>query len=144
MDEPLTLDAVSIQTGISARRLREWCATGRIKCERDGTHWMIPTSEGERLAALAATAFGSDTDRPVALVVPADVAPRNLGDEVAHRLGLEPASVAMSSLAIDGQDYVVAVWKDGPEEGGLPKLLELAEEVGGALLDGAASRTQTD
>lgn len=50
----------------------------------------------------------------------------------------------MSSLAIDRQDYVVAVWKDGPEKGGLPKLLELVKEVGGALLDGAEPTAQID
>jgi hypothetical protein len=140
MDELLMLDAVSAQSGISVRWLREWCATGRLRCESDGTDWLIPTSEGKRAAALAAARLGAgDGDRPVALVVPADVAPRNLADEVAHRLGLEADSVAMSSLAIDGQAYVVAVWKDGHEDGGLPKLVELAEEVGGASIDGAAS-----
>jgi hypothetical protein len=82
----------------------------------------------------------TDGHHPIALVVPADAAPRNLADEVAHRLVMEAASVAMSTLAIDGQDYVVAVWKDGTHNGGLPKLVELAKEVGGELLDGTASR----
>lgn len=144
MDELLTLDASSAQTGVSLRRLREWCATGRLRCERDGRDWVIPTSQLSNASALAAARMGEgDHDHPVALVVPADVAPRDLADEVAYRLGLEPASVAMSTLAIDGQAYVVAVWKDGDEDAGLPKLVELAKEVGGELLDGTASRAET-
>jgi hypothetical protein len=52
-------------------------------------------------------------------------------------LGLGPTTVAMSKLSIDGQDYVVAVWKDGDGAGGLPELVKLAEEVGGELLEGS-------
>ncbi len=48
------------------------------------------------------------------------------------------ATVATSSLAIDGQAYVIAVWKDGNGVGGLPELAKLADEVGGELLDGLA------
>lgn len=143
MDDILTLEAVSGQTGISLRRLREWCATGRLECDRDGSDWVIRASEFKHVAALAATLSARlEGDRPIALVVPAEVAPRNLADEVAHRLGLEPASVAMSTLAMDGQDYVVAVWKDGQKNGGLPKVVQLAEEIGGELLDGAAPLTE--
>lgn len=141
MDELLTLDAISAQTGVSVRRLREWCATGRLTCESDGAGWVIPTSALKQVAGLAATqAVTVDPDHPpVALVVPAEAAPRNLGDEVAHRLGLTPASVAMSTLAIDGQDYVVAVWRNGHDGMSLPELADLAEEIGGQLLDGAAA-----
>jgi hypothetical protein len=139
VDDMFTLDAVSEQTGIPLSRLREWCATGRLKCEREGGDWMIPPSELKQVAALAATQWARlEGDHPIALVVPAEVAPPNLADEVARRLGLEPASVAMSTLAMDGQDYVVAVWKDGHGNAGLPKVVKLAEEVGGELLDGAA------
>ncbi len=139
MDDLLTLELVSGQTGIPIRRLREWCATGNLRCERRDDEWVIPTAESAQVAALAAAQWARfEEDHPIALVVPAEVAPRNLGDEVAHRLGLQPESVAMSTLAIDGQDYVVAVWKDGPEDGGLPKVVELAKEVGGDLLSGRA------
>lgn len=65
MDGLLTLDAVSKQTGTSVRRLREWCAAGRLKYEREGAHW-------QRLAALAATASDSEADHPVAVAVPAE------------------------------------------------------------------------
>lgn len=139
MDEFLSLDDVSAQTGVALRRLREWCATGLVRCEPRGSAWLIAESQVDRVRQLAeGQEQPIDEGHPIAIVVPAETAPPDLASEVAKRLGLAPLSVAMSSLAIDGQDYMVAVWKDGDGAGGLPELAVLAEEVGGALLDGSA------
>ena len=139
VDEFLSLEDVSARTGVSIRRLRQWCATGLLRCEPAGAAWMIAGSEVDRVRQLAA---GQDhrikAGHPIAIVVPAESAPPNLADEVARRLGLAPTTVAMSSLAIDGQDYLVAVWKDSDGAGGLPALAELIDEVGGAVLDASA------
>jgi len=135
MDELLTLEAVSAQTRVPVRMLREWCATGRLPCEREGSSWVLAISDLARVRSLAAGRNQPRGDgRPVAIVVPADKAPHDLAEEVARRLGMTPASVAMSRLAIDGQDYVVAVWKDGQPQ--LPEVARLAEEIGGELLEG--------
>jgi hypothetical protein len=138
LDELLTLEDIAGQTGVSVRRLREWCATGRPRCERDGHDWLIPMSELDRVQSFADGGDHPIDGRPVAIVVPADTAPRNVAIEVAKRLGLGPATVAMSNLSIDGQDYVVAAWKDADGAGGLPDLAKLAEEIGGDILEAPA------
>ena len=140
MTEALTLDAVSKRSGISVRRLREWCATGRLKADKFHGTWLLPRSELPRVAELAAERIDpARITAPLALLVPADVAPRNLATQIANRLGLAASSIALRGLAIDGQAYVVAVGKDGSELGDQPALAELADEIGGQLLDGLAS-----
>ena len=60
----------------------------------------------------------------------------------AHRLGLPAAAVATNTLALDGKAYVLAVWHSAGVDGAyeLAPLLELAEELGGQLLDGEVTR----
>ena len=38
--------------GVPVVRLGQWCATGKLGCERDGDGWMIPASGGAAIAAL--------------------------------------------------------------------------------------------
>ena len=136
VDRLLSLDAAAEATGQSVARLRSWCATGRLRCEREGRAWTIPLGEVPRIAVLVA-----DHDRAVAagaaaaLVVPVRAATPDLPAEIARRLGLAPGTVTTSTLALDGSEYLLAVWKtDGTP--GLEAVADLAAELGGELLDG--------
>jgi hypothetical protein len=143
MNHHLTLDAAAAATGQSPDRLRTWCATGKLSCEMDGDTWIIPIAEVVRIATLVvereAAISGGHAE---ALVVPLANASPGLAAEVAVRLGLTLAAVKTRTLALDGAEYMLAVWKlerpPGPHE--LQPLVELAEELGGQLLDGEVKR----
>jgi hypothetical protein len=143
VNQDITLEAAAAATGQPLERLRTWCATGKLRCEKDGDDWLIPLAEVVRVEVLveardAAIAAG----RAEALVVPLASASPDLGGEVARRLGLARGAVTTSTLALDGTEYVLAVWKvahpPAPHE--LEPLIELAEELGGQVLEGDAKR----
>lgn len=143
MDQFMTLEAAASATGQSVTRLRAWCATGKLRCEKDGGGWAIPILELVRVALLVEEReIGLAAGRAEALVVPVASAPPDLRAEIARRLGLAAGAVTTSTLALDGTEYVLAVWKveraAGPQE--LAPLVELAEELSGQLLDGEVNR----
>ena len=136
MDRLVSLEAAAEATGQSVARLRGWCATGRLRCEREEGDWRMPLAELLRIGDLA-----EEHDRAVkagesaALVVPVSAATPDLPAEVARRLGLAAGTVSTSTLALDGSEYLLAVWKtDGTVR--LGPVAELAAELGGDLLDG--------
>jgi hypothetical protein len=136
MDDVLTLSEAAQRTGHTARRLGAWCATGLLRCERQDGSWLLPVSELGRVAELSVVRErATGHTRPAVLAVPAEVAPDDLADEVARRLGLPPDSVSISNVVIDRHEYTMAVWKDTDGAGNLPSLHALAEEMGGELLD---------
>jgi hypothetical protein len=136
MDDVLTLSEAAQRTGHTARRLGAWCATGLLRCDRQGGSWVLPVSELERVQELSVVREqATGHTRPAVLAVPADVAPDDLADEVARRLGLPPDSVSISNVVIDRHEYTMAVWKDTDGAGTLPVLHALAEDLGGELLD---------
>jgi hypothetical protein len=138
MDRLLSLDAAAQAMGQPIARLRHWCATGRLRCEREGGDWLIPLAELPHITALV-----EDHERAVeagksaVLVVPVSAATADLPAEIARRLGLPVGTVSTSTLALDGSEYLLAVWKtDGTVA--LGPVAELAAELGGDLLDGEA------
>ena len=83
----LFLEDAAAQYGVPLVRLRRWCATGKLRCERDGDGWLIPISEAGRIAELS-RAYGTARAPVRALAVPAPVVPPDLATTVAARLGL--------------------------------------------------------
>jgi hypothetical protein len=138
MKKVLSLQEAAQRTGQSVIRLSRWCATGQLHCERDVDGWHIPLSELPKVAQVAQQhATAVEDERVTALVVPAPAAPSDLAELVAYRLGLQGGAVAVTPLALDGVDYVVAVWPgSAASDGGLPSLKELAIQLGAELLDG--------
>src|SRR5688572_22478425 len=136
LEDSLSLSAAAARYGVPVVRLRRWCATGKLRCEREGDGWLIPISQATRIEELA-RAYGT-TRAPVrALAVPAPAVPPDLANTVATRLGLSVSAVTLTPLALDGVEYVVAVWRgDVQGSGGLPELHELAVELHAELLDG--------
>lgn len=141
-EQLLSLREAAQRTGQSELRLRRWCATGSIPCERDGDEWRIPAGQLEAIGELARRhALAVEEKRVTALAVPVPAVPPDLAHQVASRLGLAAGNVSITRLAIDGAEYVVAVWPgDSAAGGGLPALEELAVELHGELLDGEIRR----
>lgn len=138
MDALLDLQAASTATGQPVRRLRGWCATGKLACEREGQAWMLPLGQLLRVAVLASEREQSIADgRPAAVIVPVTASTPDLGVEVARRLGLPASRITLSTLALDGREYLMAVWNvaDG-QRATLEPLVELVDRLGGDVLDG--------
>ena len=143
MDHLISVVAAAKATGQPARRLRNWCATGKLDCERQDGEWQLPLVQLLRVPALAAERdHAIAAGRPVAALVPVTTASPELPAEIARRLNLPENSVSTSSLALDGQEYVVAVWRAGdgvPPD--LTPVIDLVEQLGGELLDGEVEGT---
>ena len=140
MREPsISLQDAVTRYAVPLVRLSRWCATGKLHCERDGDDWLIPIAEADRITELAQQyATGRGPIR--GLAVPSPAVPADLATTVAARLGLTASAVTLTPLALDGVEYVVAVWKgDVQRDGGLPALQQLAVELDAELLDGEIS-----
>lgn len=132
----LALEDAAQLTGQPVRRLRQWCATGRIRCERDGRGWLVPEVEigHVRSSAAARIIQGSDSTAR-ALVVPQFVVESaNLRGQVARELRIPSEAVSMGQLTIDDQPYVIVTWPSVDDARG-SALADLAERLGGELLD---------
>lgn len=47
---PVTVSALAKSLGVSARQVRDWCATGKVRAlQTPGGHWRIPRDEANRL-----------------------------------------------------------------------------------------------
>jgi hypothetical protein len=137
MDKFLSVDDVSVATGQPVRRLRAWCATGKVPCDKVDGQWVISLSEVPRIAVLARQRERSiDEGRSIAAIVPVSNATEDLPGEIARRLGLAERSVSTSTLSLDGTEYLVAVWKASERTPQLAPVVELVEQLGGELLDG--------
>lgn len=136
MEALLALDEVAQRTGQPVRRLRQWCATGSLRCERDGHGWLIPETEVPRVIVNAAERTLRASNRSArAIVVPnSTMGSVDLGNEVARRLQRPVKAVSLNKLMIDGQEYVIATWPDADGGGATPAVAELADELGGELL----------
>src|SRR4051812_23714226 len=106
----LSLDDAAARYGVPVVRLRRWCATGKLRCERDGEGWRISVAEAATVARFRRE-YGTDRGHVRALAVPVPEAPPDLAPRVAARLGLAGDAVTVTPLALDGVDYVVAVWR---------------------------------
>ena len=99
---------------------------------------MLPLSQLLRVAVLAAEREQSIADgRAAAAIVPVTSTTPDLDEEIARRLGLRASSVTLSTLALDGREYLMAVWKvsDG-QPVNLEPVVAFVERLGGDVLAG--------
>jgi hypothetical protein len=140
LDELLRLEDVAHLTGETIERLRQWCATGELACERVPRNWALRKADLPRVAVVAAEkARGVREHRAVALAVPRGHVPIDLVTLIERTLDLPPGEVMIRGLAIDQLDYDVAVW---PAQARLPDpvaLAALAERLDAELLTAAAT-----
>ena len=139
MDHLISLDSPALASGQPVSRLRRWLATGRLIGEKQDGQSVMPLSQIPRVVELVAEHERAVADgQAVAVLVPLDAATPKLAREIARRLGLpESQTVSTSTLALDGSEYLIAVWKtDEAAPVGLAPVAELVAELGGELLDG--------
>jgi hypothetical protein len=140
LNQLLTLADVSRLTGQPVARLRHWCATGELACERVPTSWAIRERDLDQVQnAALRQAWRISHARALALAVPRRQAPIDLPALVEQRLDLPAGSAFARALSIDQQEYVIVVWprRTGAIDGS--GLIDLAEALGGELLtDGSA------
>ena len=132
----LAIGEAAKRTGQPVRRLRQWCATGRIRCERDSRGWLIPEVEIGQVTSIAAerTVRGSDRSARALIVPLSDLGSANLRDQVAAELRIPANSVSMGRLTIDSQPYVIATWPSAADANGAA-LAGLADQLEGELLE---------
>ena len=58
--------AVAAMTGDSPRAISEWCQQGRIRAEKHGRRWRIPSAEVEKFRARARARVGAACARRTA------------------------------------------------------------------------------
>ena len=137
MDSLLSLESAAVATAQPVHRLRNWCATGRLEGARQDGEWLIPLSQLLRVAELVAEREKAIADgRPIAAVVPVTSVTPDLQQEIARRLGLPETAVSTSNLALDGRDYLLAMWQADDSGHQLQPVIELVEGLGGEVLDG--------
>ena len=117
MTELTKIEDVATAAGVPTSRLRSWCATGQLRCDRDERGWLVPRSEMARLDALVASrGNGANGHHPIALAMPVD---RARGDglvELKRRAEVTP-EVAGVPLSVDGMDYAIVSWPSIGEDG---------------------------
>ncbi len=137
MDRLLTLAEVHDRTGESVARLGRWCATGKLACERAGGEWLLPEPQlrlvhelrEERSRIVA-------TRRAIGMLVPLRHVTFDLASRVERTLGLRAGAASVTRLALDGRDYLLALWPNDPTITRARAVAQLADDLGADLLEG--------
>lgn len=144
MEELLRLEDVAQLTGEPVERLRQWCATGELACERVPRSWALRKQDLPRVAVVAAEKErGVREHRAVALAVPRGHVPIDLVTLVERTLDLPPGEVTIRGLAIDQLDYVVAVWPAKARLRDPTALVDLAQRLDAELLTAGSMSAAT-
>ncbi len=135
--ELIRIEDVAVRTAQPVARLRRWCATGLLHCERDANAWWIPEHELPRVIALADERIRTAAEqRAIALSVPRHLVPEDIATRVEDELGIPAGSIAMTTIVIDGEEHLVAVWpSDATLAARTDALLQFADELGGDVLE---------
>ena len=107
----LTLKQVATRTGRHPELLRQWCAVGRIPCQRVGGSWVLDAADvglvdgiARRGAPQPAREIPSPAgaERVIAAAFDDEPTAANVADALRGRLPLSGQSVAATSVAIKG------------------------------------------
>ena len=135
--ELIRIEDVAVRTAQPLGRLRRWCATGLLNCERDGGSWWVPEHELLRVIALADERIKTAAEqRAIALSVPKQLVRGDIAWRVENELGIPAGSIAMTTIVIDGEEHLVAVWpSDATFATRADALVQFADELGGDVLE---------
>src|SRR4051794_13583033 len=107
----LTLRQVATRTGRHPELLRQWCAVGRIPCQRVGGSWVLRAEDvalvdgiAKRGARSPGPEIASDGggERLIAAVFDDDRTAANVADALRGRLPLSGQTVAATSVSLKG------------------------------------------
>lgn len=140
MRRTLRLDEVAHMTSQPVERLRQWCATGLLPCDRVDGRWALP--ETELPSAFALGAVGprlSDTALPdgarlLAAAFHDQAAARAALDAIRTSTGVRPTEVEVAPLALDGMQQVLVAGRIPAEHEA--DIHAIVSEAGGRIVDG--------
>ncbi len=130
-DEYVSLATIAERTGVSVRSLREWCATGRLACERFGGTWAIRTADSDEVRQLAERR--PRPPRHATLVLPVEVSTTDVERTVMRAFGLTARNVSKVRPTIDDMEYVG--FSADAETEAIERARLVVEGFGGQLLD---------
>jgi excisionase family DNA binding protein len=130
----LTLAEVARRTGRHHEQLRQWCASGRLPCERFGRDWLLLESDLEIVnRAPARRRPRADGNRTVVGVSFTDSRiGRRVLAEASRRFGLDGRDGALAPLAIDDLTLVLVAAIVSDEQ--LAEAIALFEGHGGTIV----------
>lgn len=136
----LSLAEVARLTGRHPELLRQWCAAGRLPCERIGSSWALLDEHVPLVQAQPArghrarSSVASRAERRVVVAAAFGDAARGrlVRSEVVDRLGLEPDDVAIAPLALDGLEIALVAGRF--PESRAPEVAELMLGLGGRIV----------
>lgn len=140
MRRTLRLDEVAHLTSQPVERLRQWCATGLLPCDRVDGRWALPESELPSAFALAAvgprladTAL-PDGARLLAAAFQDHAAARTALDAIRTATGVRPSEVEVAPLALDGMQQVLVAGRIPAEH--QAAIHAIVADAGGRIVDG--------
>ncbi|HET7472932.1 MAG TPA: hypothetical protein VFJ71_07395 [Candidatus Limnocylindrales bacterium] len=140
MHRTLPLEDVARRTGQPVERLRQWCATGLLACDRVDGEWALPETElatAHALAAVGPRLATSPLPDGARLLVVAfrDHADARLAlDEIRTRTGVHPSDVELAPLSIDGMQRVLVAGRVPARHAAAIEAIVV--DAGGQLVDG--------
>lgn len=140
MRRTLPLEAVAGETGQPVERLRQWCATGLLDCDRVDGDWALPESElpvAHSLAAVGprlATSPPVDGARLLAVAFRDHATARRALDEIRARTGVRPSDIELAPLSIDGMPRVLVAGRVPAEHA--HRIEAIVVDAGGQIVDG--------
>lgn len=143
----LSLEEVSARTGQPVERLREWCATGRLPCDRDASGWRLPEDDLPRVHALALVGPRLSAGRPsdlaglVAMAFHDQAAATSAFEEIRRSTGTRGDDLAIAPVAIDGMELVMVAGRFPRRH--LEAIGEIVERRGGRIVDGLDPTSRT-
>src|SRR4051794_34554275 len=105
----LTLRQVATRTGRHPELLRQWCAVGRIPCQRVGGSWVLRSEDVALVDGIAKRGTRQATgelapdpggERLIAAVFDDDRTAANVADALRGRLPLSGEAVAATSVSL--------------------------------------------
>jgi hypothetical protein len=121
-------------------RLRQWCATGLLACDRVQGDWALPADElptAHSLGAVGprlATAAPVDGARLIAIAFRDHAEARRTLDEIRARTGVQPSDVELAPLSIDGMPRVLVAGRVPAEHA--QQIEAIVVGAGGQIVDG--------
>ena len=140
MHRTLPLEDVARRTGQPVERLRQWCATGLLACDRVDGEWALPEHELPAAHALAAvgprlaTSPLPDGARLLVVAFRDHGDARRALDEIRTRTGVHPSDIELAPLSIDGMQRVLVAGRVPGRHAAAIEAIVVA--AGGQLVDG--------
>ena len=129
----LRIDEAAQRTGCAPDELRQWCATGRLHCDRIGTEWLILESELHLAAAIPSRTLHQSGRSVLAIAFGDVVQGRRAFDEIRRRLNAGTRDLEMGRLSLDGREYALVAGSFADEA--YPVLESIVTRFGAVVVD---------